>query len=88
MANEDSSSRITVTEPVPVFETFTTGVASVDNCGDFRRVTFFVDRPLVGTSVMERAVIARLIVPSGIYADMVDALAAGAFDPDHLAVAS
>ncbi len=66
-----------ITEPVPIFETFTTGVANADDCGDFIRLTFYVDRPLVGTPESERAVVVRLIVPRHAYASVVEALAAG-----------
>lgn len=70
-----------LTEPVPIFETFTTGIADTDDCGDFVRLTFYVDRPVVGTPAIERAVVARLIVPSGAYASVVDALAVARPEP-------
>ncbi len=77
-----------ISEPVPIFETFTTGIANTDHCGDFVRLTFYVDRPLVGTPVVERAVVARLIVPSAAYASMLDALADPRADQEPGRVAS
>ncbi|MHA1560272.1 MAG: hypothetical protein ACTSWI_06330 [Alphaproteobacteria bacterium] len=77
-----------VTEPVPIFETFVTGIAAAEDCGDFFRVSFYVDRPLVGTHESERAIVARLIVPSALYGSIVDALAVAKSNNPSLAVAS
>ena len=77
-----------LTEPVPVFETFVTGVAEVDDCRDFFRVTFYVDRTLVGTPESERAIVARLVIPSALYASVADALASPDSERPPLAVAS
>lgn len=77
-----------VTEPVPIFETFVTGVASAEDCGDFFRVSFYVDRPLVGTPESERAIVARIIIPNGLYEGIVAALAVADSDSPSLAVAS
>lgn len=51
-----------LTEPVPIFETFCTGVAEVADLGSVVRVTCYVDRPLAGTKESERAVVARLVL--------------------------
>ena len=77
-----------VTEPVPIFETFVTGIAAAEDCGDFFRVSFYVDRPLVGTHESERAIVARLIIPSALYGNMVDALAIAEPNNPSIAVAS
>jgi hypothetical protein len=77
-----------VTEPVPIFETFVTGVASAEDCGDFFRVSFYVDRPLIGTPESERAIVARIVVPSRLYEGIVEALAVPESDSPSLAVAS
>ena len=77
-----------VTEPVPIFETFVTGVASAEDCGDFYRVSFYVDRPLIGTVESERAIVARIIVPSTLYEGIVAALDAAKSNSPSLAVAS
>ena len=87
MAKDQVKPAPLVTEPVPIFETFVTGVASADDCGDFIRVTLVVDRPLVGTPATERAVVTRLIVPAGIYSGIVEALASAEPDRQDLAVA-
>jgi len=76
-----------LSEPVPIFETFVTGIAEAADCGDFVRLTFFVDRPLAGTPETERAIVARLIVPRSAYDGVVARLTCAAPEPQRLAVA-
>lgn len=77
-----TDNRPLLTEPVPIFETFVTGVANAENCGDFLRLTFFVDRPVTRTPATERAVVARLVVPQAFYRELVDDLAAATPEVD------
>lgn len=51
-----------LTEPVPIFETFATGLNEIADCGGYVRLTWHVDRPVVGTPEIERAVVSRLII--------------------------
>ena len=67
MADKNPQPAPLMSEPVPIFETFVTGVAEARDCGDFVRVAFYVDRPLTGTCETERAIVARLIIPRGAY---------------------
>ena len=64
-----------------------TGVAEARDCGDFVRLTFFVDRPVTGTPEMERAVVARLIVPRGAYQSVLSGLDLAGSETQQLAVA-
>lgn len=74
MTENNSNSTTLIAEPVPIFETFTTGIAEINDCGDFVRVAYFVDRPLSGTLETERAIVARLIIPTSAYSGIVEAM--------------
>lgn len=87
MAEKTEKPAPLLSEPVPIFETFVTGVAEARDCGDFVRVTFFVDRPVTGTPETERAVVARLIVPRGSYETVLSRLDLAGRAPQQLAVA-
>lgn len=65
-----------MTEPVPIFETFCTGIAEVSDLGPVVRVTCYVDRPVTGTNETERAVVARLALSNEAAATLAGALAA------------
>lgn len=62
MSQHNPAGSTLLTEPVPIFETFCSGIAEVTDLGAAVRVTCWVDRPVVGTSATERAVVARLIL--------------------------
>ena len=87
MAEKEMKPAPLLSEPVPIFETFVTGVAEARDCGDFVHLTFFVDRPVTGTPEMERAVVARLIVPRGAYRSLLSGLDLAGSEPQQLAVA-
>lgn len=61
MSQHNPAGSTLLTEPVPIFETFCSGIAEVTDLGSAVRITCWVDRPVVGTSATERAVVARLI---------------------------
>jgi hypothetical protein len=87
MADKNPQSAPLLSEPVPIFETFVTGVAEARDCGDFVRVAFYVDRPLTGTCETERAIVARLIVPRGAYGEVLAGLRLAEAEPARRAVA-
>jgi hypothetical protein len=87
MADRNPQPATLLSEPVPIFETFVTGVAEARDCGDFVRVAFYVDRPVTGTPETERAVVARLIVPRGAYETVLAGLRLAEAEPERRAVA-
>lgn len=71
-----------VSEPVPIVDVFATGLAEIERGDGFIRLTFYADRALVieGDEIVpvtgtERMVVARLVLPSAAYQDILRRLA-------------
>ena len=50
-------------EPIPLTEIFATGLAPVDHCGEYVRLTFYSERDL-GQGDIEHVAVAVLVLPN------------------------
>ncbi|MFA7282151.1 MAG: hypothetical protein WC100_18870 [Sterolibacterium sp.] len=51
------------TEPIAVIDTFTTGIARIEEIGGNIRFTFYADQKSLYSGERERVIVSRLIIP-------------------------
>lgn len=57
-------------EPIPISEVFATGMLPVEHCGEFVRITYFSEQPVIGFDERERIVVCKIVIPISHYRAM------------------